>query len=601
MGDEEFYVQPGLIFKLVYPEDHALISAQASSPLEIRLVHKDGRVHWTEQRFVMLHDAQGRLTAVEGISRDITGRKQREAELEALAGMNNALRLAQSPAQLEPVILEQLSRLMQAEAVSIKYNRSSSDPELAERGFGLWQNLAKAQLPPDSQLVKQIESSGQPFLNNDLAGEVEFYPPAWYNGCTALAGVPLLAEGSYIGSVWLARKTALSPADMHLFRAVSDVIAIAVQRASLHEQTLLQLQYLEALRQIDLAVASSLDLRVTLNILLDQVISQLGVDAADVLLFNQGAQSLEFAAGRGFRSLNFEPARLRMGEGYAGRAVMDRRLVYVPDLGRTGDRFVQAPRLNNEGFTAYYGVPLLAGGEVKGVLEIFRRAPMQSARNQSWLDFLKSLSRQAALAIDKAELFSELKHSNEELGLAYDATIEGWSKALEMRSHETAGHTQRVTEITLRLGRAFNMSDEDLLQVRRGALLHDIGKISIPDDILQKPGPLTEEEWQVMRCHPGFAYDLLQPIAYLSRAMEIPYCHHEKWDGSGYPRGLAGNQIPLEARIFCIVDVWDALLSDRPYRQAWSREKTLNYLKEQSGAHFDPEVLNKTLPLLMEY
>ena len=379
------------------------------------------------------------------------------------------------------------------------------------------------------------------------------------------------------------------------------MIAIAIHRANLHEQTMLQLQYLGALRQIDLAIASSLDLRVALNILLDQVLAQLGVDAADVMLFNPSTQSLEFAAGRGFRSPTIETTRLRIGEGYAGRAVMERRMIYIPDLGRTGDRFGPSLRLASEGFASYYGVPLIASGAVKGVLEIFHRTPLHAPRNQSWLDFLESLSRQAALAIDKAEMFSKLKRSNDELALAYDATIEGWSKALELRSNETEGHTQRVTEITVRLGRAFNMSNEELVQVRRGALLHDIGKISIPDAILQKPGPLTDEEWKIMRRHPGYAYELLQPIEYLNQALEIPYCHHEKWDGSGYPRGLAGNQIPLEARIFSIVDVWDSLLSDRPYRKAWSKEKTLKYLKEQSGIHFDPEVLTKTLPLLMEY
>ena len=598
---EEFYVQTDLLLKLVYADDLYLLSSNAASPLEIRIVNKDGRIIWTEQRFVLLHDVEGRLVAVEGISRDITERKQRESELEAMAAMNSALRLAQSQAQLEPVVLEQLSRVLQADAASIKYNRSTSDPEAAERGFGQWKDLYKNQLPPDGRLINQMSANCQAYLNNDLASDVEQFPPDRYDSCVALAGVPLLAEGKYIGSVWLARKKPFTPADIHLFSSVSDVIAIAVHRANLHEQTMLQLQYLGALRQIDLAIASSLDLRVALNILLDQVLAQLGVDAADVMLFNPSTQALEFTAGRGFRSMNIETTRVRIGEGYAGRAVMERRVVYIPEIGRAGDRIGQSQRLASEGFASYYGVPLIASGTVKGVLEIYHRSPLHASRSQSWLDFLESLSRQAALAIDKAELFSELKRSNDELALAYDATIEGWSKALELRSRETEGHTQRVTEITLRLGRAFNMSNDELVQVRRGALLHDIGKISIPDAILQKPGPLTDEEWKIMRRHPGYAYELLQPIEYLRKALEIPYCHHEKWDGSGYPRGLAGNQIPLEARIFSIVDVWDALLSDRPYRLAWTTEKTLKYLKEQSGTHFDPEVLKKTLPLLMEY
>jgi putative nucleotidyltransferase with HDIG domain len=155
--------------------------------------------------------------------------------------------------------------------------------------------------------------------------------------------------------------------------------------------------------------------------------------------------------------------------------------------------------------------------------------------------------------------------------------------------------------MAVRLAEKMGMNDTEKLNLRRGALLHDIGKMGVPDTILLKPGKLTDDEWKTMRQHPAYAYEMLSKIGYLKQALDIPYCHHEKWDGSGYPRGLSGNQIPLEARIFSIVDVWDALLSDRPYRRAWTKEQTLNYLKEQSGTHFDPEVLRKTLPLLMEY
>jgi HD-GYP domain-containing protein (c-di-GMP phosphodiesterase class II) len=180
--------------------------------------------------------------------------------------------------------------------------------------------------------------------------------------------------------------------------------------------------------------------------------------------------------------------------------------------------------------------------------------------------------------------------SNIELTLAYDATIEGWSRALDLRDKETDGHSRRVTDTTILLARAAGMSEAELAHVRRGALLHDIGKMGLPDRILLKPGPLTEGEWEIMRRHPSYAYDLLSPIAYLRPALDIPYCHHEKWDGSGYPRGLKGERIPLSARIFAIVDVWDALTSERPYRPAWNEEKVNDYLREQSGKHFDPLV-----------
>jgi putative two-component system response regulator len=191
-----------------------------------------------------------------------------------------------------------------------------------------------------------------------------------------------------------------------------------------------------------------------------------------------------------------------------------------------------------------------------------------------------------------------LEEAHKQLLFAYDETIEGWSRAMDLRDKETEGHSQRVTELTIKLAQALGMPKEELVPVRRGALLHDMGKLGIPDSILLKPGKLNEEEWDFMRQHPQLAHNMLHPIEYLRPALDIPYCHHEKWDGTGYPRGLKGEQIPLAARIFAVVDVWDALTSDRPYRPAWEREKVLEYIREQSGKHFDPRVVKGFLEII---
>jgi putative two-component system response regulator len=186
---------------------------------------------------------------------------------------------------------------------------------------------------------------------------------------------------------------------------------------------------------------------------------------------------------------------------------------------------------------------------------------------------------------------AKLREANAQLLNAYEATIEGLSHALDLRDRETEGHSRRVTEVTVKLAQALNFSEEEILHMRRGALLHDIGKIGIPDSILHKPDSLTEEEWTNMRKHPQFAYDMLSPIEYLRPALVIPYSHHEKWDGTGYPRGLKGEEIPMSARLFAIADVWDAVTSDRPYRAAWTKEQAAAYIREQSGKHFDPQVV----------
>jgi HD-GYP domain-containing protein (c-di-GMP phosphodiesterase class II) len=258
-----------------------------------------------------------------------------------------------------------------------------------------------------------------------------------------------------------------------------------------------------------------------------------------------------------------------------------------------------APTYTSEGFISYFGIPLIAKGQVKGVLEIFHRAELSPDRE--WFEYMMTLAGQAAIAIDNIQLFENLQNSNYELMMAYDATIAGWSRAMDLRDKETEGHTRRVTEMTLQLAERMGVSKQDQVHMKRGALLHDIGKLGVPDHILLKPGTLTDEEWVKMREHPTHAYHMLLPIEYLRPALDIPYCHHEKWDGSGYPRGLKGEEIPFAARIFAVVDVWDALRSDRPYRAGWPAEKTLNYIRAESGKHFDPQIVDAFLKLLEDH
>jgi PAS domain S-box-containing protein len=377
--------------------------------------------------------------------------------------------------------------------------------------------------------------------------------------------------------------------------AIRDVTERVEAEARIHRQ----LQSLAALRAIDIAITSSLDLRVIFDVLLDKVATELGVDAACILLFNAHNQMLEFAAGRGFRTQALKHTRLRLGEGYAGSAALGREMVSIRDLRRNKTDFLRSKDFYAEGFVTYYAVPLVAKGYVKGVLETFQRAEINPDRE--WLNLLEALAGQAAIALDNAGLFGDMQRSNAELVLAYDTTIEGWSRALDLRDHETEGHSQRVAEITARLARKMGMNEAELVHVRRGSLLHDIGKMGIPDQILLKPGKLTAEEWEIMKKHPTYAYELLSPIPYLRPALDIPYCHHEKWDGTGYPRGLRGEQIPLSARVFAIVDVWDALNSKRPYRPAWRVEDTINYIRELSETHFDPKVVGPFFELLDDW
>ena len=368
------------------------------------------------------------------------------------------------------------------------------------------------------------------------------------------------------------------------------------ERKLAEEHIQVQLERLRALHNIDNAIKSNVDLNTTLKIFLDEVTTQLKVDAASVLLFNKDTLTLEHAASYGFHSAVLQYTKLEFGEGYAGSVILDGKTIYIPDLTKTESKLAEVLSLAGENFTAYVGFPLIAKSQIVGVLEIFHRSPL--APDPDWFDFLDTLAGQAAIAIDNARLFESLQHSNFELTFAYDATIEGWSRALDLRDKETEGHTQRVATLTVKLAQQMGIPEVELIHIRRGALLHDIGKMGIPDSILLKPDKLTLQEWDRMRQHTIYAYEMLHPIIYLRPALDIPRYHHEKWDGTGYPYKLTGEDIPLPSRIFAVVDVWDAVTSDRPYRSAWSKEKALEYIKSESGKHFDPAVVEAFLTLI---
>ncbi len=238
--------------------------------------------------------------------------------------------------------------------------------------------------------------------------------------------------------------------------------------------------------------------------------------------------------------------------------------------------------------------------QIKGLTFDARMQPLRDAEGRvtGAIGVATDITQQHHIEQENRQLHADLMTAYDNALNAYDATIEGWSRALDLRDHETDGHSRRVTEMTMLLAQAVGVPEEQMIHVRRGALLHDIGKMGVPDRILLKPGPLDEAEWEIMRRHPVLAREMLAPTEFLHPALDIPYCHHEKWDGTGYPQGLCGTEIPLPARLFALVDVWDALPSDRPYRKAWPRERVLDHLRSLAGTHFDPEIVPVFLHLL---
>jgi HD-GYP domain-containing protein (c-di-GMP phosphodiesterase class II) len=248
-------------------------------------------------------------------------------------------------------------------------------------------------------------------------------------------------------------------------------------------------------------------------------------------------------------------------------------------------RSITAPLLGFLGSPPGIFVPLVFDGKVKGMLNIV-------GRNLTKKDVptMQAFANQIAVALENARLVNRLQSAHDELETAYQATLEGWVKALDLRDEETEGHSQRVTETTVQLANFMGINQIQLPHIQRGALLHDIGKMAVPDNILRKPGPLDETEWKTMRQHPVTAWHWLSRIQYLHSALDIPHRHHERWNGSGYPDGLMRDEIPMSARVFAVVDVWDAMSSDRPYRKAIPKKQVLQHIGEQAGLLFDPQV-----------
>ncbi|HET7145414.1 MAG TPA: HD domain-containing phosphohydrolase [Anaerolineales bacterium] len=353
-------------------------------------------------------------------------------------------------------------------------------------------------------------------------------------------------------------------------------------------------KHVMALVGVGSVINSSLGLKQVLEEVMDRLIALMGAERGFLMLREpSGELNVRIARGIDREDLN--------KEAFAVSNTIVRRAI------ETGEAILTTnaqndPRFGGQDSVAAYHLlsilcaPLKIKDDLIGVIYVDNRAHSGIFRTGD-LGLISAFANQAAVAIDNASLFDDLQESNAELEIAYQATLEGWVRALDLRDKETEGHTKRVTMLTRRLAQEVGVDDEALLHITRGALLHDIGKMAIPDGILLKPGGLSQEERMLIQKHPVYAHEMLSPIKFLHPALDIPYCHHEKWDGSGYPRGLKGEGIPFAARIFAIIDVWDALVSDRPYRKGIDPAEVKNMITQQSGIHFEPRLVDAFLKM----
>jgi PAS domain S-box-containing protein/putative nucleotidyltransferase with HDIG domain len=490
---------------------------------------------------------------------------------------------------------------------------SSFDPEnhTVSYAYGIDKNvvLDTAILPPfpldtpNTVTQSEVIHTGDPLIVNDIQQKISEIKSQFKidrPGLNARSGVyiPLIVRDEVLGvlQVLSEKLNRFTQSDIELLIPLANIGAIAIKNSRLFTQTEERLKRLTVLHTVDLAVSSNIDLRVTVNILVDELISIPHFKATDILIYEPARQVLEYSVGRGFISPANAVPSIRLGEGLAGKAALEGKVKTWTATGNSPD--IESPTQGRiaSGCEYYAAIPLISKGQIKGVLEVFGSNPR--IVHLEWLEFLETLAGQVGIAIDNSLLVNQLQRSNLELTLAYDLTLEGWSKALDLRDKETQDHSRDVTALAVQLAEAMGLTGMDVVQIQRGALLHDIGKMGIPDEILLKGGPLTPAEWKIMKKHPVFAYEMLSPITFLSQSLDIPYCHHEHWNGEGYPRGLMGEQIPLAARIFAIADVFQALTSNRPYRFAWTKERALQQIKIESGTHLDPAIVDVFLRMM---
>jgi PAS domain S-box-containing protein len=516
-------------------------------------------------------------------------------EQEFLYTLSTQLRESVTANGVYSILLNEINRIIPCDSVVIIMLNSNRNSFSIVRTNGLLQGILGSIYNISEGIAGQVLRTSETIILEDytqhpnrlfLTPEVDEIGPAIF--------VPILAVNDLMGVLMLSRKKQDSPRyftenENRLLTSICELVGSTLHRIKMNDMAAKHLKRTQVLHNIDLAISGSFDLQTVLKSILESARQELDVDAADIYLFNKTSLMMDFQVGTGFNHPDLITHNIRLRDSLVEQVIIQQQRNEIPDIKNASPHVTQFPLMKSEGFQAYFASPIISKGTSLGVLEVFNRKPIEI--DNDWLDFMDTLAGQTSLAIDNLSLFDSLQDNNLRLLLAYDSTLETLANITDLHDGLAEGHSNRIVNLTIALARKMNVNSENIVHIRRGTILHDIGHMGISDAILKKPGQLSPEERQVVEQHPSLAKKLLSPIAYLRQAIEIPVSHHERWDGSGYPDRLVGKQIPLSARIFAVVDVWDALTSIRPYRAAWTDEQAWTYIREQNGKLFDPDVV----------
>jgi len=575
----------------IWQEIQRAIQKHQRFQLEYRIITRDQQEKWVWEQGNAVTDDPKQII-LEGFISDITEKKNREIQMSSLISIGAILRDTLHIEDFAERILDVLMHFYQINDSAFFTLSHQGDRMHAVSSNGGFKVDVGQKIKLDDCIGKTaIEKKEIIVIDQHLQGE-KLCENFKIQSIPFMAFIPLSAQMKVLGLLVIGRHKPFVQPDLKAFEAIADMLASALERSNLYQKTERQLKRLESLHAIDQAITSIFDIKVVNKILLDQARKELKADAADILLLNPALNMLEYSAKSGFVEQRLQPDKIALTTSIAGQVLLDNRAISCADLNASPLSSLNS-HTRTQQFQAYFAKPLSVKGVAIGVMEVFFRKPFYP--DQDWLSFFEAISTQAAVAHDAHRQYADLQKLQQSVSSSFKSTLETWSRSLELHALEVPGHIQRVVKESLQLAKLVGIPQDQLTNIEYGALLHDIGKLGVMDQILRKKGNLTDDEWEQIKCHPKIARDLLSNVKILKDALDIPYSHHENWDGSGYPQGLKGEKIPLPARIFAVVETFDALISDQPYRQAWSRQDAIHYLKDQRGKKFDPGVVDAFL------
>jgi len=591
--------------EIIHPDDRQFVNkriqarVKADKPfrLEYRIITADGKVRWVLEQGNAFKHPESMEQQLEGFIIDVTDAHHHSFEQKVLYDISSLLNQNLAIEDLGNKIFQRLEYYFNLSCALL--GTTTQQPGVAKIIAAMceWASANDPLIDISDCIIRKVITKGKSFIVSRKDHPEDFCNHVECTRSDHIAVVPLKSHHKIFGFLLSGRNLPFSDYDTQLLELIADQVSAAIEVANLHRKTQLQVKRLESLHTIDLAITGVFNINVINRLILDEIRKCLGVDAVAILMLNRVTNMLEQTAEIGLKNNQEISTKLAITNTTAGQVFLNRSPCYIKDVNLDADELISMI-LKKSGFASYFAVPLLIKGESQGVLEVFMSKPYYP--DVDWLQFMESLATQIAIAYDSYRAFTNVQKMQRRLERSYDNTLESWSNSLAMLEPGYQENIQWVKDFSASLAEKLGLTPIEISNMERGVLLHDIGKVGVLNDILNKKGSLTAEEWTEVKKHPEIAQQLISNVDVLKDAVAIPYCHHENWDGSGYPRGLKGNAIPIEARIFAVVETFDALTSERPYRSPWKKEDAIAYLREQSGRKFDPQIVESFLDSLRD-